>query len=239
MLNNDNQVEFHVLEAVSKSSVPVGSGYMKDALKGKGIEVSEATTGRILRDFDLLGYTERKGFKGRILTEKGMTRLGELEREFHRNFYGNELINVIKVKGKQEFIDILIARKAIEREIAKQAASKIKDEDLKILQDIILKQERHSHEDVTIVQEDVDFHKTIAKIACNRILETAMELIRHDSQLTPVLEYIRKKVKSAIVTDHQRILDALKDKDPDKAEEAMVAHIENLISDVNKYWTQV
>lgn len=239
MTNNNNNIDYYVLDAISKSTVPVGSGYIRDALKLREIDISEATAGRILRDCDLLGYTERMGFKGRVLTQQGRKKLQDLEKEYNRNYFGIELINVIKVKEKKELIDILVARKAIEREIAKLAAENITDEQVKELEEILTTQQIHSLEDLAIAKEDASFHKMIAKIAGNKILETAMDLIRHDTNMTPIFEFIRKKVRSTIVLDHIKILKALSERNPQKAEEAMICHLDNLIQDVNKYWSEM
>jgi GntR family L-lactate dehydrogenase operon transcriptional regulator len=71
------------------------------------------------------------------------------------------------------------------------------------------------------------------------VLEAAMNLIRQDAQLTPVLEYIRKEVYSIVSLDHANIAKAIELRDADMAEMAMIAHIENLIRDVKRYWSKV
>lgn len=115
------------------------------------------------------------------------------------------------------------------------AAINITPEIAKQMKEVIDLQAKYSKKGIA-AEYDVMFHKLISKAAGNKVLEAMLDLIRQDSQLTPALEYIRKKVKSSIMVDHQKITEAIINKNPDGAEEAMVEHIDNLIRDVNKYW---
>lgn len=228
--------EYYTLKIIGNSLSPIGSGLISEELKSLGFNISEATVGRILRDLDIKGYTEKVGFRGRILTEKGKEKLKTIEQENEIKQYGNEFINLLKVSRKDELLDILVARRAIERELARLAAINAKEADIEALEKIVQSHERHFENFITGAKDDVDFHKLIAKMAKNRILDAAMDLIRQHGQLSPVLGYIRKEVKSTVVSDHKKILEAIAKRDPDKAERAMVRHIENLIQDVNRYW---
>lgn len=230
---------YHVLKAISNSPAPVGSGFVREELKLKGYDISEATVGRILREMDAEGYTERVGFKGRVLTSYGVEKLRELEHDRQINHYGNELINAIKATGRKNFIDILIARKVIESQLARLAAENITQKELGEMEEVIKSQRIHVEKGISIAEDDIKFHKLIAQAAKNRVLDAAMDLIRHYGQLSPALEYIRKRVKSKVLLDHEKIYEAIASRNPDKAEEAMVKHIENLIADVNKYWNMV
>lgn len=105
------------------------------------------------------------------------------------------MLNVIKVTGKQELLDLLIARKAIESQLAKLAAMYITDEEISEMQNIVKRQQMHVKEGISIADDDVEFHKIISKAARNRVLDAAMDLIRQHGQLSPMLEFIRKKSK--------------------------------------------
>ncbi|MFO7151831.1 MAG: FCD domain-containing protein [Bacillota bacterium] len=239
MASERKHLLYHVLKAISNSPAPVGSGFVREELKLKGYDISEATVGRILREMDAEGYTERVGFKGRVLTSYGVEKLRELEHDRQINHYGNELINAIKATGRKNFIDILIARKVIESQLARLAAENITQKELGEMEEVIKSQRIHVEKGISIAEDDIKFHKLIAQAAKNRVLDAAMDLIRHYGQLSPALEYIRKRVKSKVLLDHEKIYEAIASRNPDKAEEAMVKHIENLIADVNKYWNMV
>ncbi len=236
MLLERKHMIYYILKIISVSQAPVGSGFIRDNLKLKGFDVSEATVGRLLRELDVKGYTEKMGFKGRNLTSLGHQQLIKLEHEYKINKYGNELLNVIKFTGKQELLDILIARKAIESQLAKLAAKHITPDKLKELEKIIKDQQKHLEKGISIADDDVKFHKAIACAANNRVLDAALDLIRQHGQLSPIFEYIRKEVKSTVLLDHKNIYEAIALRNPDLSEKAMICHIENLEKDVEKYW---
>ena len=143
-------------------------------------------------------------------------------------------------KTPEELIDILVARRAIEREIARLAAIHATEEEIKDLWQVQrLHHERTHHSKGMAAEQDVAFHRILAKASRNKVLEGAMELIRQDGQLSPVLEYIRKEVHSVVALDHAKIAKAVEQHEPELAEKAMVDHIENLIRDVKKYWNKV
>lgn len=240
MLLEKERQEYLTLLIVKQSESPVGSGHLSRELKNYGWDVSEATAGRILAQFDVDNFTTRVGFQGRVLTSTGQSRLKELEEKKQRSDQGLEFFKVLETRTPDELINILIARRAIEREIARLAAVSATEDDIKELWAIQrLQQERVAHWKGGAAEQDIAFHRVLAKAGKNKVLEGAMELIRQDGQLAPVLEYIRKEVHSVVALDHASIVSAIEEHDPDAAEKAMVEHVENLIRDVRKYWDKV
>lgn len=236
MLLEKQRLIYIIMKIIANSQIPVGSGFIRDNLTMQGFNISEATTGRILRELDNKGFTEKIGFKGRNLTSLGHKKLKELEQEYRINHYGNELLNAIKVTGKQELLDILIARKAIESQLAKLAAQFITTKEIQEMEQIINIQQEHVDKGLSIADDDMKFHKAVSLAAKNRVLDAAMDLIRQHGQISPILEYIRKEVRSTVLLDHKNIFQAIVSRNPDMAEKAMIRHIENLTNDVKKYW---
>ncbi|MGB9976236.1 FCD domain-containing protein [Thermovenabulum sp.] len=239
MVHRKEEVIYSILKMIAENPGPVGSGYVRENLRLKGIDLSEATCGRILRQLDTEGYTEKIGFKGRILTSFGLQKLRELESEQKINAYSNELKKVIKATGRQELLDILVARKAIESQMAKLAARNVTSKELKEMKEVLEVQRKHVEEGISIAEEDVKFHKLIAQAARNRVLDAALDLIRQYGQLSPILEYIRLQVKGKMLSDHNKIYEAIEKRDEKAAEDAMIEHMENLMKDVEKYWDEL
>ncbi len=240
MLADRERQEYLILLIVSQSESPVGSGYLSRELKNYGWDLSEATAGRLLAQYDAQGYTTKVGYQGRVLSAQGSAKLKELEEKKQRTDQGLEFFRVLETKTPEELIDVLVARRAIEREIARLAAEKATEEEIKELRYIQrLQQKRVEHQRGGAAEQDVAFHRVLARAARNKVLEGAMELIRQDGQLAPVLEYIRKEVHSVVSVDHANIVEAVADHNSDAAEKAMTDHIENLIRDVKKYWNKV
>ena len=225
---------FLLLKFIGESDKPVGSGTACLALCNANHQVSEATAGRLLRELDERGFTERLGFKGRVLTNEGKDYLHKLTNENNRMVFSQQLARIVKSRNKDELLDILVARKAIEREIARLAAIKITGEQLYRMEKIVANQ-LNAENNVEV--GDVAFHNALAEAAGNRVLKAALELIRQDAQLSPVLGFIRKQVHSKIFADHFKIFQAVASRDPEAAEQVMVEHIENIMADVHKYWS--
>jgi len=80
------------------------------------------------------------------------------------------------------------------------------------------------------------FHQAVAAASKNMVLIATYDFIWQNGKFSPLMEYVRTAVGGKLVNDHEKILDAIAANDPHAAEQAMVAHIEGLIGDVDKYW---
>jgi len=239
MLGEREKLERDILAIIRDSAQPVGCGNISQVLQGKGYAISEATVGRLLRELDNQGRTDKAGFQGRMLSAQGAARLAELENKEKSLQWGAEFANALRGHSKDQLLEVLVARRAIESELACLAAAKGTAAEVAQLRDILERQRQALADGGTAAQEDVDFHALIARMAGNRILGAAIALIRQDTQLSPVLEYIRRRVKSAVYIDHQRIAEAIAAGQADLARELMTEHINNLMKDVEKYWKMV
>ncbi|KJS83094.1 MAG: hypothetical protein JM58_13280 [Peptococcaceae bacterium BICA1-8] len=236
MLTSRDRKKYHVLEIIENSRIPVGASHVSNDLSMLGIHVSEATAGRFLIELDKDGLTQKDGYKGRILTKLGKNELKQMQMQHDRMEYGEQFFNILDVKTENELIDVLIARRAIERELARLATLNLTFETEQEMKEIIKRQQREA-EVYNTNKHDALFHGLIARAAGNKVLEAMLNIIRQDVQLVPALEYIRKQVNSFIVVDHIKIMEAIIKRDPDAAEEEMINHIENLIRDVKNFWT--
>lgn len=236
MLNEREKLEHDVLAIIEANSQPLGCGTLSQLLQAKGYNLSEATVGRVLRDLDFQGYTQKAGFQGRLLSQPGSARLAELATKLRGREWGDELAKALQGHTKEQLLEVLVARRGIESEIAYLAATNRTAEEIEQLAAIVARQQASRNEEGSAAQEDVEFHSLIAQMARNGILKAAIEIIRQDPQLSPVLEYIRRHVQGLGYIDHQRLADAIIAGQPDKAREVMIEHINNLIRDVEIYW---
>jgi GntR family transcriptional repressor for pyruvate dehydrogenase complex len=236
MIGSKENQELIILKELAASSQALGSSLLCDVLRKHGEEVSVATVGRLLRDLDYRGITKRVGYQGRVITPQGRERLEWLIAEKKRNHYGLELLKCLRLEAKQDLIDILVARRAIESEIARLAALHASEKEIRQMQRTLQQQRAQLAQGHTAAGSDVEFHSQLARAGKNRILQAAMDLIRQEGQLSPIFEFIRKRVKSAMVDDHERILQAVVRRDPEGAGQAMIDHVEGIIRDVEKYW---
>lgn len=217
---------------------PLGCGAISTLLSRDGHTISEATVGRYLRDFDNMQYTEKVSNQGRVLSEKGKERIGIISSQEATFLGGIRFVEAIRSHTKEDLIEVLIARRAIESELAYLAALNNNKSCQDKLQAIIEEQKKHIADVKSFSDQDVIFHKAVAKMAKNRVLEAAIALIRQDTQLSPILTHIRKEVNKRIYVDHMTIYDAIMDGKAEEAREAMKAHMDGLIKDVNEYWVK-
>lgn len=228
--------EYFVLHLLSVSDEPLGAGTIREELARNGMELSEASVGRFIRDLDSRGITERIGFQGRVLTPLGEERLGELLSEREKLVSTGAFLEAVKSREKEMLLEILVARRAIEREMASLAASSRTNGDIAILRDILERQDALLARGEPMASTDPEFHQEVARISGNKVLQSAIEIIRRSGEGASFFEYIRTKVGSSVGTDHVAVFDAIREGDPDAAAAAMTIHINNIIRDVKTYW---
>ncbi|MDK2836685.1 MAG: GntR family transcriptional regulator, transcriptional repressor for pyruvate dehydrogenase complex [Thermosediminibacterales bacterium] len=236
MEKNIDEKELLVLEIIRDSNEPVGSWVIADKLVEKGYSVSSATVGRILNKLEKMGYLEKEKFRGRVITKKGEEAIKTTNVINKIEFHKKKLEKYINTKVLEDFLMILEARKSIERTTARLAAENITQEEIAELERILETQENNYRMHKSISQNDLDFHKAIARASRDKVLETLYHIISLSGQQSEIFEYLREKVGAPYMVSHRKILEALKKGDPDESEKSMIEHIENLIKDVRTYW---
>ncbi|HCD71469.1 MAG TPA: FCD domain-containing protein [Thermovirga lienii] len=200
-----------VLSLLHRSQGPVGAGTVKEELFSFGYELSEATVGRFLRELDKRGLTCRVGFQGRCLTKLGRKRLLELEEasRFHHSY--RTLLEKIS-EPETSLKDLLEARIVLEVAMVRIASVRCTSKDLTLLAEKIeqMKKQRSLEEVNGLID---GFHKILAEATGNSVLQAVAELLQRDIQIKGDLE--------RIIEAYEALFDALKAKDPKKAEEAI------------------
>ena len=234
-LPKEATLELNMLTALRDAEEPLGAVVLSLELQQK-MEVSQATIGRKLKEFDMRGLTQRVGFRGRNLTATGESHLQELLNSVEMSRQSEVLLRTVRLSDGEKLIQVLEARRALEKECARLATMRMKASDIGMLQEIVEKQRtaiEHGHSGSV---ENLEFHETIARLSQNDVLIEALRLVRSKSQLTLLVDTIRKQVGGVLVQDHQEIVEAMKARNPEQAEYAVAVHIDRLITDVRKYF---
>ncbi|MCC8178573.1 MAG: hypothetical protein LIO38_05595 [Cloacibacillus sp.] len=79
MVQSHDNVIYNILLFLKETNEPAGAGSVQRFLEKKGFSMAEATVGRVLRDMDYEGYTEKRSNQGRTISANGERRLRELE----------------------------------------------------------------------------------------------------------------------------------------------------------------
>lgn len=230
---NVNPLEFPILHMMREAETPMGAGAIAEILERQGIVISEAGIGRALRSFRQRGMLERKGFQGHVITDKGIERLANLEATKR---YGETLKKLMEKSPIHNYnvVDILTARRALEREAAYQAALKATPEDIAELEDIVRAQYSGMEKNENYADHSVAFHKTVIKMARSSILSNLYDLIGLSVQWQDFFIGTFKMYNQPVNVSHEKVLQAIKDHDPDKAALLMGKHLTDVISNAKK-----
>jgi GntR family transcriptional regulator, transcriptional repressor for pyruvate dehydrogenase complex len=228
-------LEHAVLHLLDRNRGPLGSGTLMEQLQDLGYTGSEPTVGRFLRTLDRRGLTNRVSNKGRDLTGAGRQRLQELCDADSRSYYEHELLKTMRGTTYDQVMDVLVARRALEREAVRLAAERATAEEIAQLEAVIQEQRESLARSGSGADADVKFHTLLAQAGHNRVVAAAVELIRRDKQLAVLLDAMLKRTRHKWVVGHEEIVAAVKQRDPDAAEKAMVVHLNDVIADVKRY----
>lgn len=229
---SDPSVEVTTLELLAKQSEPLGATILQRLLLNYGIEVGEATVGRYLRKLDYEGLTKKSGRLGRTLTAKGYKRLNTIKRKVNQKNNSQRFLQTIDVSSPTILLDVLVGRRAIERETARLAAARATPEEMRILHDLFKKHVDQKEAGSDAILANRELHLFIARAAKSRVLETALDLILAEVSVSQVLVKVRQKVDTRNGTEHPRIIEAILSRDTVLAETAMLQHINNIIFDL-------
>jgi Transcriptional regulators len=227
-----------VLSAVETIGKPVGANMLMRSLEQTGLQVSFATAGRILAELESEGYLRKNSEKaGRLLSEKGVLFLAELRQEARSAEFAQELVEKLTQRDPKTILDVLVARLAIEKQIARLVTTMATDNDLQGLRDCVLK-EQNARDWDTVVKFDDEFHSRLAKAAGNSALEAVLSFIKRDPDIPKILAFIRKQEGYRFGKEHLEIVEALETRNPDLAEDTIANHINKIISDINVYFSR-
>jgi GntR family transcriptional repressor for pyruvate dehydrogenase complex len=122
--------------------------------------------------------------------------------------------------------ELMDARLFFEPQIARAAAVRATPEDLRLLEDVIRRQEESMASGQLGAEEDAEFHDLLARATHNTVVERVMEVIDNLLEDSRV-RYFRSVERSKVSLEgNRRILKAVQNRDQDAAQKAMIEHLE-------------
>ena len=181
----------------------------------ESFRVSRSSIRDAIRRLELVGMVEpRQG-------------VGTMVRELSTDNLVNPLTTVL-VQKRKHVVELLDVRKMLEPPLASRAASHASASDIAELEDILRRQDEKVRRSEAAIDEDSEFHYTIAMASDNsvvlKVLDVLMELLRETRER--LLQVEGRPQKS--LAGHRRILSAIKRHDALAAELAMRRHIEEV-----------
>lgn len=126
------------------------------------------------------------------------------------------------------FLELFEARKILEVGIAAIAAERITGEEIAELEACLTESVRNMEDHEAFLEADLELHEKIAEAARNPILSRFMASIGQLGRASRSRTVEIPGVARQSVEDHQAIVTALTDRDPEAARQAMLQHLNNV-----------
>lgn len=232
----EQDLDYDILKLLSKSEEPLGAVFLSVALKEKH-DVSQSTIGRKLLYMDYIGYTRKIKNTGRILTKRGKQFLKDLEDSLSYEKMQKGFMQSLNPSTLEDLIDILVARRGLEKESASLAAKKADKQHIIKIEQALKDQKRKIDEyGVAGDEEDNRFHRLIAVASDNKVLQFAISLLRQQNDLAMHFGTVRKLIGGGeLYKEHIKILECIKVNDCRGAEQAMEEHINKIINEFSNF----
>lgn len=124
--------------------------------------------------------------------------------------------------------DLYEARRVIEGCIARLAAVRITEAELRVIKENIAQAAGSLDDPEEFYRSDLELHKLILVASGNRVVPAFMQSINKVQLMMRQRTNLRLKIRKAAIDDHRLIFKALAAHDPDAAGKAMERHIANV-----------
>jgi GntR family transcriptional regulator, transcriptional repressor for pyruvate dehydrogenase complex len=179
------------------------------------LQVSRGSLRDAIRTLELMGLVEARQGEGTVVCNPSV----------------NSLINplaTVLLRQRELIGDLLEFRRMIEPTLAARAAANATDQEVAFMEDILRRQKEKVDRGELAIEEDSEFHYSIARAAGNsvvlKVLDAFMDLLRESRERSLQLEGRLQKS----YTGHRRILNAIRRHDAPAAEAAMRQHIDEV-----------
>lgn len=227
-------LEYWILYILNGEDCARGAGSLLVMLKERGVKISEAGVGRALRTMRHGGLLEKVGKQGHIITEAGKKRLVKVEEERELRDFLAEILNHPGKLGRANLIHRLVLRKALEREAVYRATLNASDSELEVLEKIVEAQYEGMKKNEDYSELSAKFHRCILKASGIPLLETIYDFIGITSNWQDFFVGTFKLYDTPVNVSHEKIVQAMRERDPERAAAAMGSHLEDVIINAKK-----
>lgn len=205
-----------IINSIKEGNSAPGSKILTEAKLAETFQVSKNIVREALKALELVGIVKNANGIGTFIDENALANIQKLE-----------LLNLFE--DENHIDELMEARKIIESELAFLASCKANEEEVKDLEEIIIRTKDSLAKGKYNVNIGLEFHMLIAKLSKNNILEKFLksitdELISQRGKL--ILEHYDAKNLEREVNEHIEIFEHIKNKNPVKAKESMFDHID-------------
>lgn len=219
-VNKNNRMFEQVLERIrdyiSSGGFAPGDKLMTEREMASTLHVSRSSVREALRILEMFDVIESKPGEGTILKTPQIPKL---------------LTNVLPfLRIPTEIsVELIESRKVLEGGIVKLAAKRRKEKDIQLMETALDKM-MNSRDLQVLIQADLDFHLHIAKAAYNNtltdILVVVSDTVTQNLYATRFLMHSIQGVNEELARQHLAILQAIIDKDAERANREMEKHLD-------------
>ncbi len=181
--------------------------------------VSRASVREAFRVLEFMGLIEVKSGLGTYVKNKNF---------FDISKFSNSGLALRLESEAFTMLEVLDARRIFEINIAKMAAENTTPEDLNRVEEILSEWEKSLSDEEGFKNADLKFHRELARITKNRVIEVLADSIYQILNETFPKTYPvickNPRLSKRTVTLHRRIFEALRAQDPKKAKVYMARH---------------
>ncbi|WP_425843727.1 FCD domain-containing protein [Agrococcus sp. TSP3-2-1] len=216
---------------------PMSITEVSEALERQGLDYSsQSTLARRLKQLERDGLCFQAGREGRVLSPEGLALFRRLEEDTTRN----ELLAAVQSISTSEGLeDLLRIRRAVEPEAAREfavAASEAQIEELRqtqaLYREVVAPGGPHPR------GAALGFHRYLAKASTNPFVLLVLNEALHErtGRVEAAMDVVlqQQRTHESSVHFHDDIIDAIVRRDAAAAEESMRAHLDTLLSEIER-----
>ncbi|MDD2206899.1 MAG: FadR/GntR family transcriptional regulator [Aminobacterium sp.] len=197
-----------MITAIKENEWEPGSKLPGEQSLANAFEVSRNCIREVLKALELTGIVEARAGDGTYLSENAL-----------RNIANSDL--VASLFEESTLMELIEARQLLEGQLAYWAAQRASDEEIMNLERILVEEPETPN-----VEVHYHFHNYLAEIAGNPFLLRLLDSLRTEvSAQRIVFKSWPSTELELFKKDHWEICQAIKERAPEKAQEAMIQHL--------------
>ncbi len=218
-----------LLKEIDKAGGPVGASTLY-----QNLHCSQATIGRQLAYLEEHGYIKKASNKGRVLTPEGLNFLRLEDISSSKSKIARELVSLSIDRDDNTLLEILRIRELLEPYAAAEAARCASEQDIYHLENLAFAHRYALSQGLAGVDENLSFHLEIARVNNNRTLLKTLQLLLTANEAYVEFSKAGEAKHDLQINHHFRILNAIRDRNPEAARTAMYEHLENVVIDIEQ-----
>lgn len=204
---------------------PEGTQLPSERELAEQLNIGRPSVREALRVLEVMGLIEIRPGQGTFVTERSAQ---------------SQQIQLLEsmLQEDNHVVELLEVREFFEPQIALIAAQSATEDDIKHMEDILERMETVVADGGTGVDENIEFHLALTKAVGNRVLLQIHQLLLYLSR-DPVEQFFQVPGRlTRSLEGHREILRAIKERNPQEAQQSMLEHLRTRFAVPDSQWTE-